>query len=123
MSIAKDDVEEKFVWCRYGHFNDVADYSFSSNCTKPDAPGCELERTCPGFDVVCLIPQAVNGKITKQEYFVIRLIARGKQDKEIADDLKISLTTVRTYVQRIHYKLNINNRIEIFLWAKKHGIE
>lgn len=123
MKVPAEDAEEKFVWCRYGHFNNMPDYSFVTRQTKPDAPGCEHESTCPGFGIVCLLPEGVNGKVSRQEYFVLRLVARGLGDKQIASELNIEITTVRTHIQRIHHKLALNSRVQICMWAQQHGIE
>jgi DNA-binding NarL/FixJ family response regulator len=60
--------------------------------------------------------------LSRQEYIVIKLISQGKLDKEIAAELSIELSTVRTYLCRIREKLCINNRIEIALWAMQKGV-
>jgi DNA-binding CsgD family transcriptional regulator len=123
MKVNPAEAEEKLVWCRYGHHDYNPDYNYTTKKLTPDAPGCENESHCHGFGIVCRIPPGVNGHLTKQEFFVLRLIARGKQDKEIAAELGIEVSTVRTYIQRIHYKLRVNNRIEIFIWAQSYGIQ
>lgn len=107
---------EKFMWCRYGNFDHTPD--LVDGVTQPDAPNCKLEETCPGFGTVCLIP----GGLTPQQYFITRLITLGKQDKEIAEELQISIATVRTHYTHIRVRLEKNNRNEIALWAHKKGI-
>ena len=106
----------KFKWCRYGNFDHTPD--LVNGVTQPDAPNCREEKTCKGFSKVCLIP----GGLTPQQYFITRLIALGKQDKEIADELDISIATVRTHYTHIRVNLQVNNRNEIALWAHKKGI-
>jgi DNA-binding CsgD family transcriptional regulator len=123
MGIKTANLLEQFTWCRYGGYNNVADLCGLTKILTPDAPSCPKEHQCPGFGIICLIPSGCNGQLTKQEYFVVRLVAKGKRDKEISDELNIAISTVRTYMQRIHYKLNVNDRIEISLWAHEHGIK
>lgn len=115
-----DKAELRFVQCRYGALDSTPD--ISGHQAVPDSPVCPVIATCAGYNVVCKIPAAVNGNITPQEYQVICLVSRGRQDSEIADSLNIELCTVRTYLARIREKLCVNNRIEIALWAYNKGI-
>lgn len=50
--------------------------------------------------------------LSKRETQVLRLIARGASDVEIAREIKISPNTVRTYLRRIFAKLNTKTRSE-----------
>ncbi len=51
--------------------------------------------------------------LSKQEEVVKNLIASGKSNKEIANELFISLSTVKTHITNIYSKLNISNRKEL----------
>ncbi len=51
--------------------------------------------------------------LSKQERIVRRLILQGKSNKEIANELFISLSTVKTHITNIYSKLNIANRQEL----------
>jgi DNA-binding CsgD family transcriptional regulator len=115
-----DEIEKKFVACRYGALDSTPDLTGNKTCS--DAPRCEKISSCPGFDIVCKIPHAPNGRLSRQEYIVIKLISQGKLDKEIASELSIEVSTVRTYLCRIREKLCMNNRIEIAFWAMQKGI-
>jgi DNA-binding NarL/FixJ family response regulator len=61
-------------------------------------------------------------KISKREKEIIKLIAQGLINKEIADQLFISTHTVNTHRKNIMAKLNINNTAGIVLFAVKEGI-
>jgi len=50
--------------------------------------------------------------LSDRENQVLKLVAAGKSDQEIADELKISYHTVRTYCKRIFEKMEVKNRIE-----------
>lgn len=52
--------------------------------------------------------------LSKQETQIVKLIIEGKLSKEIADDLKISKTTVDTHRRNIHRKLNTNSTTDLF---------
>lgn len=51
--------------------------------------------------------------LTSRELEVARLIAHGRTNQEIAADLFISLSTVKTHVARIQERLLVRNRVEI----------
>jgi DNA-binding CsgD family transcriptional regulator len=118
--VGADEEEEKFVSCRYGNWDKNPD--LSNGITTHDAPNCPEEKNCNGFGIICKIPEGENGVLSKQQYFVTRLVAKGKLDKEIATELNIALSTVRTHLNKIREKLGVNNRIEISNWAKDKGI-
>jgi ATP/maltotriose-dependent transcriptional regulator MalT len=52
--------------------------------------------------------------LSKQEITVRDLILQGKTNKEIANELFISLSTVKSHITNIYSKLNIANRQELF---------
>lgn len=56
-----------------------------------------------------------NGKpeLSKQEVKVQRLILQGKSNKEIANELFISLSTVKTHITNLYAKLNVASRKEL----------
>lgn len=53
--------------------------------------------------------------LSKQEQTIKTLIVNGKSNKEIAGELFISLSTVKTHITNIYSKLNISNREELLL--------
>jgi NarL family two-component system response regulator LiaR len=60
--------------------------------------------------------------LTRRETEVLREIARGLSNEEIAEKLYISPATVRTHVSSILSKLNLTRRTQAALYALKHGI-
>ena len=59
--------------------------------------------------------------LTEREEQVIKLIADGKNTKEIAKELYLTNGTVRNYVSIILDKLNVSNRIEAISKVKEKG--
>ena len=55
--------------------------------------------------------------LTEREEDVVRRVAAGRTNAEIADDLHISLSTVKTHVASLSTKLGVRNRVEIAMWA------
>ncbi|MCP2321590.1 DNA-binding NarL/FixJ family response regulator [Hamadaea flava] len=56
-------------------------------------------------------------KLSDRELDVVRAIARGLTNQEIAAELFISLSTVKSHVSGIQTKLGVRNRVEIAAWA------
>lgn len=44
-------------------------------------------------------------------------VARGRTNSEIADELHISLSTVKTHITSVMNKLGARNRVEVAMWA------
>jgi DNA-binding NarL/FixJ family response regulator len=60
--------------------------------------------------------------LTERETEVLRLIARGESNKEIAAHLFISETTVKTHVKNIMQKLGVPSRTQAALYAASVGL-
>jgi DNA-binding NarL/FixJ family response regulator len=60
--------------------------------------------------------------LTPREHDVLRLLARGLQNKEIARDLHISERTVKFHVTALLHKLNAGNRTELVTLAAQQGL-
>jgi LuxR family maltose regulon positive regulatory protein len=52
------------------------------------------------------------GSITRREAGILRLMAAGKTQKEIAFSLHISVATVQKHTKNIYRKLGVHNKIE-----------
>jgi DNA-binding NarL/FixJ family response regulator len=61
-------------------------------------------------------------ELTARELDVLRLVAAGKANKQIAIELAISERTARTHVSRILRKLRLSSRTQAALWAVREGL-
>jgi DNA-binding NarL/FixJ family response regulator len=59
--------------------------------------------------------------LTVREEEVLVTVARGRTNAEIADELYISLSTVKTHLASLMSKLGARNRVEIAMWAYETG--
>ncbi len=59
--------------------------------------------------------------LTGREEEVLIPVAQGRTNSEIADDLHISLSTVKTHLASLMRKLGARNRVEIAMWAYETG--
>jgi RNA polymerase sigma factor (sigma-70 family) len=69
-----------------------------------------------------LIPQEVFPELTEREREILTLIARGKTNAEIAEELTISLKTVRNHVSNIYSKLQVADRTQAAIRAREAGL-
>jgi DNA-binding NarL/FixJ family response regulator len=60
--------------------------------------------------------------LTPRETQVLRLIAMGLSNQEIADALEISVETVKEHVQNLLRKLALGDRTQAAVWALRHGL-
>ena len=60
--------------------------------------------------------------LTPREVEVLRLVAQGRNNQEIAEELVISETTVRTHVSNILSKLHLASRTQAALYALREGL-
>ncbi len=73
------------------------------------APGAKAEA--PGLD-----------ELTPRELEVLKLIATGRSNAEIAEELIVGETTVKTHVARVLMKLGLRDRVQAVVLAYEAGI-
>lgn len=62
------------------------------------------------------------GGLTPRELQVLRMVAVGRSNRQIAEDLVLSEKTVRNHLEHIYTKASVSNRVSASLYALKHGI-
>ena len=65
--------------------------------------------------------QTFDSKLTAKEQEILRLIATGKSNKEIANALFVEVSTVKSHINKIYAKLKVKNRREVMELVKKGG--
>jgi DNA-binding NarL/FixJ family response regulator len=66
--------------------------------------------------------ETIQSELSDREIEVLKLIANGKDNAEIAGDLHISPKTVKNHISNILMKLQIDNRIQAAVYAVRSGI-
>ena len=59
--------------------------------------------------------------LTEREEEVLTHVSRGLTNAEIADELHVSLSTVKTHIASLMTKLDVRNRVELAIWAHETG--
>ncbi len=68
------------------------------------------------------VHEALAGTLSTKETEVLRLIALGRTNRQIAKELVVSLSSVKTYVQRIIKKLGVSDRTQASVRAVEMGL-
>jgi predicted ATPase len=62
------------------------------------------------------------GGLSDREVDVLRLLTTGKSNREIADELVLSVRTVERHVSNVYDKLNVHTRAQATAYALQHGL-
>lgn len=83
---------------------------------EPQVTGKMMKRMTEGTKRI------LHEDLTNRELEILLLMAEGKTNQEIADDLFIALKTVKTHVSNILGKLEVQDRTQAVIYAFKHGL-
>ena len=80
-------------------------------------------QTCIPPTLAAKLASRMSGEaLTTREVDVLKLLARGRSNKEIGADLFISETTVKSHMRSIFAKLNVMSRTEAIAAANRRGL-
>jgi LuxR family transcriptional regulator, maltose regulon positive regulatory protein len=88
--------------------------------TEPEAfDSAERQTTLPDSQPPTLNAEWLEEPLSPQELRVLRLLAAGLSNPEIAEELVVSVNTIKTQVQSIYRKLNVSSRKEVRAAARR----
>jgi LuxR family maltose regulon positive regulatory protein len=77
-----------------------------------------LLRACGGAPVLAAAPSPLVEPLSAREREVLRLLARGRTNREIADELSVAVTTAKKHISNLIGKLGVRNRTEAVARAR-----
>lgn len=75
-------------------------------------------------DALALVPSCAEQvePLSEREIEILQLLATGRTNQQIADTLVITVGTVKTHVGNILTKLHLKNRVQLAVYATRHGL-
>ncbi|CAA9371887.1 MAG: Two-component transcriptional response regulator, LuxR family [uncultured Nocardioides sp.] len=65
---------------------------------------------------------AADWPLTDRETAVLALIAQGRSNQEIAEDLSLSINSIKSYIRVAYRKIDVASRSQAVLWGVRHGL-
>ena len=106
----------------YGYLSKTADLEYIISAVRKVSEGNmfitnELAQRL-AFDEGTQKPRRFFRKLSSREVEVLKLLASGKRNKEVAEGLNLNEKTVSTYKARLMKKLNVDNLVDLLQQAK-----
>ena len=96
--------------------------AFEAAAGRLDAEAVEAVLAAAGHDHAGPIRQGWPADLTDREVEVLRLVARGLSNREVAGRLFISPKTVGRHVEHIYQKLDVSSRAAAAIFAVRHDL-
>ena len=109
----------RFIKCNFGNYDNVIDVDQEWNF-KFEFVSCPLRGECAGEGVIC--SPKFNSKLTDRQLDVMKMCYDGKPDEEIAENLYITLDTVKNHRKNSFRKLEIHSMTEFMRYASKNNL-
>ena len=84
--------------------------------------GGSLVQLAHDEDMLVQLPAATSPRLTERELDVLRLLSLGERNKEIAEQLEVSVNTIKSHVENIYFKLGAHTRTQAVRYARGHGL-
>lgn len=111
-------IVNRFCKCNFGNIDNVPDVK--DGIFSFERVSCPLRGECRLEGIVC--NPEFEDKISPSEMRILKLINQSKTPEEIADELYLSVFTVRNHLRNIYSRLNIHTRQELMSYIHKNNL-
>ena len=108
-------IVNRFCKCNFGNIDNVPDVK--DGVFSFERVACPLRGECRLEGVVCG-PEFENN-VTQAELRIMKLVSQSKTPEKIADELYLSVYTVRNHLRNIYARLGLHNRQELMEYIYK----
>lgn len=108
---------ERYAKCKWGGFDNRPDV-LNGNTQEGEYWACGKRDQCPFQGKICKHVKVKYGHLTWKEIEVMKLIADGLQDKQIADQLGLSVNTIPGYKKNIQSKTGDHSKVDMAMTAR-----
>jgi DNA-binding NarL/FixJ family response regulator len=122
------DAKHPVVAVTLDHCDDVADQIRAMGCADVVPVSVTAEELVKVLETVAgpsradAGPAAPHRVLTKRETEIVDLVARGLSNIEIAEELFLSVNSVKTYIRTAYRKMGVTTRSQAVLWAIRGGL-
>ena len=116
MDIPLENWNEQFIICKYGAFDTKTDIEPNGD-TNTERFNCGQRGLCLGENKVCKPIRCEFGKLTPRLETVLKYIAKGLLDKEIADKMFLSTHTVKNHRRKLQQIIGTGNKAGLSAFA------
>jgi DNA-binding CsgD family transcriptional regulator len=110
-----------YIKCNHGGFDFEPDFDAGAH-TKKEYWNCGQRFKCKAEGKVCKPWIMTHYGLSVREIQVIKNIAEGYTDIEIADNMILAPTTILSHKKNIHRKLSLHSKADITRFAKENNI-
>jgi two-component system NarL family response regulator len=100
----------------FGLKQSIRDVIQGRSVLAPEVAGKVMDRLRGGLG------GGVDPALNRSQIAILRLIVKGRSNKEIADQIHLSENTVKTHLQAIFGKLGVRNRVEAAMVASRRNL-
>lgn len=104
-------IVHRFIRCNFGEYDALNQDIDHKGQLHFEHVKCPLRGECRLEGIVCY--PKVNSKLSEREKEVLRLLAEGDDNLEIADKLAISPNTVKNHIMRMKIRLGISSKLQL----------
>jgi DNA-binding CsgD family transcriptional regulator len=119
-NLSQEDAIEKFAFCNYGAADHEPDFCENGTLKKPDNFICSNNCMCLKWKSKKITIDGV--ALTPREFEIITMMASDLADKQIADKLKISESTLNTHKSNLFHKANVLSKVGLITKAVQQKI-